>query len=1268
MDKINWSNYNYDEFEMFCNALLTFEFGKNYMPFSAAGRDGGIDGAFTGAYQDLSGRWRFQFKFSQVARGEAVNNLRYQLKKEVEKLGEEEYFVLLTNIELLPQEHAGLLAIFETEKQALNKKAAGFIWDGAKIFNLFLQYPILFLWINDGFSTAQVQDYKIVFSKSLNAGPFEPSSLSNFFISREEDINKLNDFITSDENLMVVSGEAGIGKTRLVIEFFKQTVDLLEQWMPLVLMNKNIDFDKLRKAFSANYNYVVLIDDAHNYRPEIISDLNALIENLPNRIKLILTSRTIGASDSLSLLKESLDISFINLNELSRQDTELIFKHYLENTELRHYTNELVMTSFGKPILIVAMLNAIFKGEPIHKIKEQDFLKLYVNRYFKTYIEEVSDITGINKLSITKLLQNIVLIEPINFTNGDVLRKLSELHDINISALTEALNILINNNFVNGRFEQSIKPDYYSDIILSQIKKTEIVNYLAEFSAYIENIIINLSSVAEIDNDHNNILNEILQVYINLIGTEKDIKKVQKILLTVRNISFAQPEVAKSAVIIFINSLVDYNHPIVTESNRNGFKYYSDESPVLTVISILSNLFQFSNNIEFVCASTFKLYDILPEGKIAGIYSFSKRDIIERFSMERQTYFVEMLSKGVKRFSEKDLEFSVLCCKSLLTLDYTHSEWDVVNKESIVFTTYYIPCTPKVKKFRKFVISTLIKFYKLQKINSLRSELLKFIIDIPRAIFATQRNSTPYKNDEEMKIIFEFLIKEGKEFDILDQKEILEKLYWFEKWGISEDLKPLISEVKNVLKPKNLTERLSQLFSKAELSILDMPNIEEYVVRKCGEIVKTATTEELAESIIEFLAPQNYPPHYYFTFQKELENNYPKYARQLHDKLFDHSYKLYGIYGARILSALYFKHNDKEFYWTQAGKLQKLNSTESDNALLSVYSDKVPGFYNLDEEDIEVIVKVFKKKNAENNYELSMALQSLFVVNYPEALKICADFLDRAAQRQTEMFFIRLSDNKTVSDEQMAYLVLKHTIRYQLSYEIEHCLNKILITAGPDPIFEYLLERFDFKKNIVITKKTFGGYEFVPYGSHSHLFNQTPHSLRDEMFFRALNWFMDLDSDAGHLYYAKDLLEYLQPAKSLSISLYENYDKIISKFRDDGEKLERIIMSLNIFHVKDDNLLQTIINCFNYATSFIEEDSETYQSLRDACYIAIITMGVKSGSANQPFKVDLDLQSLLKNCIASQPYEMPSTPFLKEVLKSVEADINRLTDKDNLTW
>jgi hypothetical protein len=1255
---------------MFCNALCTFEFGKKYQPFSAPGVDGGIDGFFSGEYLGETGDWRFQFKFYQVARSEAVRNLKFNLKTEIKKLANEGFFILATNIEMLPQEIKMLGDTFVEQATKEGKTAKFYLWDGAKLYNLFIQYPILSLWLRDGFKTAQIRSYKEVFKQNFDAQNFEPWSMSNFFIGRLADILLLTDFLYGNTNLALISGEAGIGKTRLVLEFFKQKVELIPEWTALVLINRTVDFDKIYRALSPGRKYVVLIDDAHTFEPKIITDIKAIADNLKN-VKLVLTTRRLEAYNALALLKEfeKQNALTIKLGELTRSETEEAFLSYISNTDYRYFINQLVTISFGKPILIVAMLNAMKNHIQINQIKAQDFLKDYVTRYFDAFISKASTELGVERFKIRQLLQAVALLEPFNFTDSEFSIKLGGMLNLESSAIQAALKILMENAYVNGRHEQSIKPDYYSDIILSDIDLNLVVSYMTEFALLADNIIINLSSVDEIKSDQRNkVLIVILKIYIQLIETTNQISLVNKILATIQTITFIKPDMAKAAIDLYLKCMTIGDHPVKKEFDHDKqYNYFSRESALSKVIVMLGYLHENAINSDFVYRRAFNLFVLTSEQKVANIFAFGKKEVISNFNMEWQAFFIKEFDRKFKHYNEKEFTFGLLCLKGMSALDFTVTEWSEVNRESLTINTYFLPNNVAVKRFRKQLIYLLIKLYRASEAGALQTEIINSIIDLPRGIFATKRNPKPYRNDGEIKIVLEFLASEADKFNLIERKEILEQLYWFVKWGASPEVVQQIEDVKVALKPKNLVERLSQLFSKAEISILDNPNIEKYVEEKCEDIVQTADEVFLATSIISYLEQQPYPPHYYWVFQNVLEIKYPNNAKVLHDQLYQSSMKLYSLYGSRILGTFYYTHLDEEFFRKQVGVLQKLNSAEADNVILSVFAHRVPDRTKVPEKDADLIIKIFNKANNENDYMLSMAIQLLFATMHPDALSISQQFLERAEQRQVETFFIRLSDNKMVSSDQMANLVLNHTIRFAITYEIERCLNLVLKEKGVDTVFEYLLKRFDFYTSLITSNKSHNGYQLVPDGEHSRLFDQNEID-KLPMFKKALNWYLYIDIKGIIMYYAKDILEYLQPSQFLDNSLYEYYKGKIKSCASDGIRMERLLNSISIFHHKDETLLQLIVEAFDFVNDFQEIDDEQYKRLRYECYSALTTMGAKSGTAGQPFQVDIDLKNLLESFILKLSDYLPVKQFLKDVLKSVNVEIDRGFDRDNLTW
>ncbi|RKE47153.1 ATP-binding protein [Sphingobacterium detergens] len=1280
MNSINWSNFNSTDFTLFCNSLLTFEFGNNFTPFSAPGKDGGIDGKYVGIYGTEQGSWRFQYKFHQVARKQAYSILKSELKNEIKNLKDEDYFVLLTNVELLPQELVELNQLYESESSAVSKNAKFKIWDGAKLFALYVQYPLLELWINEGFLTAQLQHYRDFFKKEMQSEEFEPRSLNNVFIAREKDLEDLNDFLSSEYVLTIISGEAGIGKTRLVVEFFEKNVSNSENWVALVLAVKTIQIDKIRKAISSKKNTVILIDDAHKHHPETISDLKRLADSFNGRVKLILTVRTLQAFESLELIKEyeQEDILKFNLKTLSREDTKTIFESYLKNTDYRYYINDLVVLSYGRPILIVAVLKAISEGVSISKIREGEFLKNYVLNYFYNFYTRVADETKLSKLKLKRLLQNIALIEPFNYDDSNHISKLSEVHEIGIPEIKNSLKTLLDFSFVSGRFEHSIKPDYYSDILLMDVDQDDATEYITQFDMLLDNIIFNLSSVDEVNATGINLLDDILNKYISRLYPDEKVKELSynsqinffhRIFTTIRRIVFVRPQIAMKVVDIYLECIKNEIHPIAREYREmKNATFRSHNSIFETIVSILRDLNTIPKYYSFVLKASNKLFNLTGDKDIPSIYNYSKQDVINQYKLSMQTFFMNKFMEEVNKKQGGNLSFFLEVVTRFLNLDFTSTENSNSSTHSLIITTYYLPETPMVKELRLQVINTLVGIYQNEEFADYRKTVLALLLDIPRMLFATERNKTPFRHDEEHEAVLNFIEDNSEKFGIADQKEIFEKLHWYIQWKIPAQFIPQIERINKMMEPKNLAEDLGRMFNNYENGLKNYSELLPEFEIKISEIIENFTGEEVAKAIYEFLEAQLYPPIHFYEFLRLLVSKSSDYGLSVHDFLLSKGIEIYQQYADTILNVIYFEKKEEDNYWNRIEKLESLSSAAADNVILSIYGRRVPGTASLSERDIQTILKIYNKKDPENNFQLASGLQTLITADYPEVYTVIAEYLDRTSQRSAEMFFLWLSDNKIATPELVKELVTGHSVRFNISHQLERVLAKVLKDYGPDTIFEYLVSRYNFKYKFVSENRTLMGYEFVPNGDRSSLFNGQ-NDVRETMFFKALDWYLKQDASEGQLYYAKDIFEYLQPENSVSDSLYENYVLVLTKNANDLNRLKRIAESLEIFHTKNEKHVALVLKGYELILRHDEFDSSN-KAIKDATfhfYRCLTSHGVKSGPAGQPFQVDLDLKRLLESELNKIPEHHEGRELIIWALESVNNEINR-SESDNDIW
>ncbi|MCR8556974.1 ATP-binding protein [Mucilaginibacter sp. BJC16-A38] len=1265
MEAIQWPNYNGAQFQLFCNALLSFELGRGFQPFSSPGKDGGIDGLYHGAYGSHSGHWRFQYKFSKQARADAAAMIRSGLPAEIDKLQDDDVFVLLTNVELSPQEQAAMQQTFR-EKTAARRPVAFEIWDGAVLFNLYLKYPILELWLDEGFQTAQLQDYRQFFRDRLEQEGFHPGAYNNQFIARETDIAGLTAFLDGPLPMAVISGEAGIGKTRLVIEFFQQVVAQRADWAALVLVNYQAAFDRLRKALLSKEKFIILVDDAHQYTPSAIADLRALCR-VDGQVKLVLTTRNLQASGPLTFLSsyDRENVYTVSLGTLSRADTRTFFEEQLQdNSHYRNFIGQLIDISGCKPVVIIALLAAIAENMPISKIKEQGFLKRYLADYFESYYKEVQRQTNIPLAGARRLLQCIVLVEPVDLASATLIDRLAELLELPAAGIGEALRLLKKNGLMSGRFTQSMKPDIYSDILLSDIDRADAEHFIGGLTELLHHVVVNLSSVDEIVKREKSLLDELLDAYVRLITLTEDVKVAGRILETMVSICLVHPAVAGRAVDHYLDQLAVPGSVLAKDFlDQRKYDHMIGNTPFQRVQQVLFNSLYLPAQYEPVYRRYFRLYSLTAEMKLAEkVYHFARRDVTDYFVLSRQQFFLDRTEKTWGRMKTDEQLFALHTLKQFLALDFHGSEPDSVNADQIVISTYMVPAIPAVIKLRSQLIAFLSGVY-TQAPAAARQQALEMLIDIPRAIFATERNSRPYDGDAEKQQVLDFIEAQAHTLSLKQQKDVLDKLYWYRRWGICEAFLAQLDRIQDALKPKNLAATLMLLFSKTETSILDFKNVEQHIAERSREIISANGPEPLSRAVTEMLAQEKQPPHFYYSFQRVIEHEFPEHARILYETLRRSGLETYYYLGPSLLYGLYYELGETDYYWAQVALLEQDNDPKSDSALLRIYSRIIQGSRTFSDRDKAVIYRVNAKRQPENHHDLAGALQCLIAAGDAGIAEVCKDFLGRCHQREAEMFFIWLSDNKLAPADFINDVVIQATVRFQLTYEIERCLNKVLLSAGSDVVFGYFMARYQLKIGPHEEQEHFFAYDFMPDGEHSHLFDDCPPEIRTALFGRALDWFLTMNEELLEVFFAKELLTYLQPGVLITPALYDLFKAQLLPNITSG-RLSLLLDAISIFHHKDELLLDLVIACYVLAREKFGDDAAALQLAVRGCYQALTTVGVRVGRAGEPFAQDLALESLLRGRLASlQPYE-PEHELLANTLDYLQKMSRRFDDGD----
>ena len=998
--------------------------------------------------------------------------------------------------------------------------------------------------------------------------------------------------------------------------------------------------------------------------------MQKLSEIMNGKLKLILTARLLMAFTSLKLIKEyeKQKILSIKLDELTRAETKKLLSQLLEGHYYFNFLDELTHISHGKPILIVAIIRAAKNNVPIPESKTEEFLKDYVANYLDLFYDVITKESNTPKINLQKLLQFICLIEPFNYSDNNIISKIAQATSIENDVVLLVLNKLREGGLASGRYEQSIKPDYYSDMILMTMDTSLISSHLADFIDFLGNIIINLSSVDEVKENKNSLLDTILSIYIKNITTSGALNAT-KILERVSTITYIKPDIAVSAIDLYLATIETEESLLKKDLKEYGnYHLQSPESATGRINHILFELLYYPKYYEFVYNATFRLYKSLGDSKVvAKVFEYTKRDYIDSYKLKRQDFFVSRFKEQFKDLSKDDLRFGLECCKMFLQHEFTSASSEMGNRNSLTITTYYLPNVTTVNNLRKKIIQLLIEIYDSSTEIALRKEVLENLLDIPRGIFATTRNKTIYKGDDEIALVLDFVISICNNLSPSLHQTILDKIHWYRRWGISEVLYGKLDEIKMLLTPETLTEKLVHLFTRSEL--LFGTAAENEFKEKSRQLIAEHKPELLADSIIELNKDQTNGFHNFWSFLSIISREFLEKSQIVYSAILKQFPGLIYQYGAIFLQDFYFFHKNDDFYWKQIKLLQEANNSDADNIILRVYSHRDFKAGDLKESDIGAIKKIAAKKDPKNNFDLARAL--LAVVDYEESLakKLCRSFLTRCTAREADIFFIFLTEEKMKLHYGLCKeLILNHSIRFPVGYEIEKGLNKIILFDGIDEVFNYFLRRFDIKKKSFEEKGDSLNYDWVPHGDHSHLFEGCNGDEKQDFFLKSLNWYIELNGEHIIMFFAKNLLDYAKPANSLSQPMAILYEQIADSFIHYNKKLERLLESLSIFHDKDTLMVNLVLNIYNKAYRIFRPEEEVFKDIRYQCYSAITTMGVKSGTAGQPFEVDIQLRDLLKSELVNYEEFSPSFKFLSDVITSVEKVIQSSYDRENETW
>ncbi|MCG3691653.1 hypothetical protein [Aliarcobacter butzleri] len=518
---------------------------------------------------------------------------------------------------------------------------------------------------------------------------------------KKEIIEKLN-----SNNFLVISGKAGIGKTKIVIESIQNYAKDFD-YEVVCIYNRGADlFEDINTFFQGNKKYLIFIDDVNR----IHSALDYLLQLYPekidnNTLKIIMTVRDYAKEKIVNILSgRKFSFDEIIINKLEKNYIEEIIKKDFKITN-PSCIERIQFLSKGNPRLAVMISKIAYEANDLSSIRD-------ISNVYDIYYKSLSDEVEIFKdIELMKVLAIISFYRNIDRTNEIQTTQIEEIFNIKIDSLWKKVKELNHLEIVDLCEDEVVK-------ITDQILST----YLFYKVVYIENILDIDLFIRKFFLNQNQRLNEVIVPIVNSFDCDLVIEKLKipfnKLKKEYENDFYREYELIKffwyldrTGNLLYLKKLID-NLSKEDIEKINSDKYTNDK--ILELIKIFSND---GENYKKVIELMFYYYErnIFILDKLVKIlenefgfkrYSYREDYQIQKFIIEFVINKIESKNKHIYI----DLFFRI--SKYYLKTQFESNEAE--DNKTIRIHRYKLYETENLKNIRENILKTVFSLYKCE--------------------------------------------------------------------------------------------------------------------------------------------------------------------------------------------------------------------------------------------------------------------------------------------------------------------------------------------------------------------------------------------------------------------------------------------------------------------------------------------------------------------------------------------------------------------------
>ncbi|MEQ8928190.1 MAG: hypothetical protein RLO81_20410 [Fulvivirga sp.] len=523
--------------------------------------------------------------------------------------------------------------------------------------------------------------------------------LNNEFKHRKEEL-KVSMESLEQNDLMILSGPPGVGKTRFAIELIEVFLKDNDDYIAYAIANKDADLlEDLNQYITGKNKVILFIDDVNRF--DRFSQVVGFFQYAASDLKIVMTVRDYALRDILELVG-SLRMKVISLEKFQDKEIKEIIESEPFNVTNNRYHNKIFEIADGNPrFAIMAALLAI---------KEQRIEALYnssdlFNQYFSTFIQDKDAFKDDDILKVLGIISFFYTI-PYNDQNivNDILEKFSLSRNKFINAIDQLNKLeLIELRFDHVRIaEQNLGTFFFYKIFIKEKLLPFgllLENYFFSMAQRFQDTIIPANNTFGYENVLERVKDDLKDYWVSVPKSEENA------FLFLNNFWFYLPE-----------ETLSYLHDNIEELPFSGIDKYSTryENNDFTYnknkyIEIFGEFMRSGQHLKEVLDLSFcyvsKLPQYLPEliQKIDVRFSIDYEDEENGFS--RHNILINFIEENLPKNNSIIHCSFIAISKRLLQFKYQHSR--PARGRAISIYRYPVQSNEETKKLRKRIWSLI---------------------------------------------------------------------------------------------------------------------------------------------------------------------------------------------------------------------------------------------------------------------------------------------------------------------------------------------------------------------------------------------------------------------------------------------------------------------------------------------------------------------------------------------------------------------------------